>query len=156
MCYAFLLDSIDSLGHLPIITHKLHKKRWNKYYPEIAYLLTEFTYWAPPEVYHDIKQQILNAFKQMQPDNINLQEGRLTQIDVVNLFMNIDIVLKSNFQGYKDLRDNAILHIKEKCILKSPYDPFFPELLWVHILDYYMQIFNEVHIGAKHPPIKPT
>lgn len=146
-CHIFLIDALPSIKFTPSIESAVNKKRWIRHSAELASFCIEFANLVPKIEYENYYQNIIAIFKVIMPENANIQRNVLDEQTYYNLLITIDNNLKDKNPAYKSLRDHVHTLIVEKQYVKENRIGISTELIWLYCADYYMKVYNEVHVA---------
>ena len=150
-CHVFLIDSLPTIKFTPSIEHIINKKRWERHSAELAIYCIDFSNIITKIEYQTHYDNIIDIFKKIMPENKNLQQGILTEESYFNLLINIDKVLNDTNASYKSLKEIVLNVITERQYIKENGIKISTELIWLYCVDYYMKLYNEIHLAnPKH------
>jgi hypothetical protein len=150
-CHVFLIDSLPTIKFTPSIEHIINKKRWERHSAELAIYCIDFSNIVTKIEYQTHYDNIIDIFKKIMPENKNLQQGILTEESYFNLLINIDKVLNDTNESYKSLKDVILNVITERQYIKENGIKISTEIIWLYCVDYYMKLYNEIHLAnPKH------
>jgi len=150
-CHVFLIDSLPTIKFTPSIEHIINKKRWERHSAELAIYCIDFSNIVTKIEYQTHYDNIIDIFKKIMPENKNIQQGILTEESYFNLLINIDKVLNDTNASYKSLKDVVLNVITERQYIKENGIKISTEIIWLYCVDYYMKLYNEIHLAnPKH------
>ena len=146
-CHIFLIDSLPTIKFTPAIESLINRKRWERHSAELAIYCIEFSNIIPKIEYDTHSHNIIDIFKKIMPENINLQNGILNEDLYYNLLINIDKIMNDTKISYKSLKQDVLINIIEKQYIKDNGIKISTELIWLYCVDYYMKLYNEIHLA---------
>jgi hypothetical protein len=140
-CEVFLQDSLSSVNILNLYEGLITPKRFFSYIHMVAPYINECATIFSSQIFFMIKNSVFTSYNMAYPE----KGGNCTILDNIELNINLSMNLSRFFETYDACKENGIACMRDVNIFKRSEVEFIYESLWISLLNYFMQVHDEIH-----------